>query len=367
MQWAAFHHLPTPGVLRYFSEFLIAVIVATVCHESGHAIAGWASGKILCSFQIGPLRWALRHGIWRFSFQPRRFFGGAVGMVAPDLINLRSRKAVAILGGPVASLMISSVCTVATLTALGHAWQPYWNLLSMIASVSIADCIVNLIPLKPESSYSDGAQLYQVVANGPWARVHTAFAMITTSAVSPVRPRDFDVNMLNEAADFVPHGERGLLLRLYAYHHYVDKGRVSEALVKMQDAERLYDECKFERPQDICVEFAFANAFYKFDLPAAELWWQRIEALGKIDPDADYYRAKAALLSLKGERPAAREAWQTGSELAAKLPSAGLYEYKRSCFAKLRHGLELPGRTARSRVSSVFREWPERRAAAVKG
>ena len=33
---------------------------------------------------------------------------------------------------------------------------------------------VNLIPVKPESQYSDGAQIYQILTNGPLARVHRA-------------------------------------------------------------------------------------------------------------------------------------------------------------------------------------------------
>jgi len=283
-------------------------------------------------------------------------------MVAPDLRNMRSRKAFLLMGGPVASLVVGSIFLVVTLTAAGHAWERYWSLLSTLATLSFAGFVVNLIPLKPESQYSDGAQLYQIVTNGPWARVHLALAMVTTSVVAPVRPRDFDIELINEAADFVPHGERGLLLRLFASKHYIDKNRIPEALANMEAAEALYTECRFEKPQDICSEFVFINAFYKHDLAAAEMWWQRIEALRNIERDADYWRAKTALLWLEGKREEAFDAWARGNALAQKLPSAGTYDFARSCFARLRKALD--GSMRAAAPHAIIFKWQEKRAAA---
>jgi hypothetical protein len=341
-RWATAHDLPYPSLVPFIAQMEIAVLLTTFGHELGHLFAGWVSGKILRSFHVGPFRWAIRNGEWRFEFNLRKFYGGSVGMVPPDLINMRSRKAFSLIGGPVASLVMGSICTVATLLTPGHIWQPYWMLLSMMATFSLAGFVVNLIPLKPESNYSDGAQLYQVVTNGPWARVHFAFAMVTSSLVAPVRPRNFDVNVINQAADSVPLGERGLLLRLFACNHYLDTGQIPEAIASVEQAEALYEQSKFEKPQDICAEFVFVNAFYRQDLAAAHVWWQRIEALDNVDPDADYWRAKSALLWLKGEREEALEAWEQGHALAQRLPSAGAYDFTRSCFAKLRGALDAP-------------------------
>lgn len=360
-QWAAFHGLGRPRLLSYLVQLNIAVLLTTLFHEFGHLVAGWASGKMLRLLQIGPFRWAVRHGKWRFEFQLRRFYGGGVAMVAPDLHDLRSRQVFLLLGGPVASLVAGSIFMVLTLTAIGNPWAPCWSLLSTLATLSLAGFVVNLIPLKPESQYSDGAQLYQIVTNGPWARVHLAFAMVTTSAVASVRPRDFDINVIDEAADLVPHGERGLLLRLFACKHYIDNNRIPEALTNMQAAEALYEECKFERPQDICAEFVFMNAFYKRDLAAAELWWRRIEAMGRNEPDSDYWRAKASLNWMRGERDEALSAWERGNTLAEELPSAGMHDFTRSCFAKLREALDVPIRTPSPSHAAL--ECPETRLA----
>jgi hypothetical protein len=354
-QWAASHGLARPGLISYLVQLNVAVLLTTLFHELGHLATGWASGKILRVFQVGPFRWAVRNGKWRFEFQLRKFYGGGVAMVAPDLRNMRRRQIFLLMGGPAASLVVGLTFSALTLTAGGHVWQPYWSLLSTLATLSIAGFAVNMIPLKPESQYSDGAQIYQILTNGPWARVHLAFAMVTTSAVAPIRPRDFDMNVINQATDFVRHGERGLLLRMVACKHYVDKNRIPEAIANMEEAEDLYDECKFEKPQDICAEFVFVNALYKRNLAAADLWWQRIEALRKVDPNADYWRAKTALLWLKGEQEEAFGAWERGNAAAQQLPAAGTYDFTRSCFKKLRKALDNPIRIAPS-VAPVF-EW----------
>jgi hypothetical protein len=361
-QWGVAHGLARPRLISYLVQLNIAVLLTTLFHELGHFAAGWACGKILRVLQVGPFRWAVRNGKWRFEFQLRKFYGGGVAMVAPDLHNMRRRQALLLMGGPAASLVVGSVFAMITLNAAGHFWQPYWSLLSTLATLSIAGFVVNMIPLQPQNQYSDGAQIYQILTNGPWARVHLAFAMVTTSAVAPIRPRDFDMNVINQAVDFVRHGERGLLLRLVACKHYIDKHRIPEALAYMLEAEALFEECKFEKPQDICAEFAFVNAFYKRDLAAAELWWQRIETLDRIDTDANYWRAKTALLWLKGEQKEAFGAWQRGSALAQKLPSAGAYDFTRSCFIKLRKALDALIPTTPQPLAAVI-EWPETRAA----
>jgi len=338
-RWAASHGLVRPELISYLLQFNAAVLLSTLFHELGHFAAGWASGKILRMFQVGPFRWAVRSGIWKFEFQLRKFYGGGVAMVAPDLRNFRSRKAFLLLGGPIASLLVGAIFMEVTLITAGHAWETYWVLLSTLATLSIAGFIVNLIPLQ-QGQYSDGAQLYQIVTDGPWARVHLALAMVGSSAVSPLRPRDFDVNVIHRAADSVPFGERGLLLRLYACLHYLDTNQVSQAIASMQEAEALYQRSSFEKPQGVCAEFVFINAFFKHDLAAAEMWWKRIENLGKIDADADYFRAKTALHWLRGERKEALSAWDRGYDLAQKLPSAGTYDFTRSCYARLRNALD---------------------------
>lgn len=144
-----------------------------------------------------------------------------------------------------------------------------------------------------------------------------------------------------------------MLLRLFACIHYLETNRIPEAIANMESAEALYGQCKFEKPQDICAEFVFINAFHKRDLAAAERWWHRIEAERKIDCDADYWRARTAVLWLKGERKEAEDNWTRGNILAQALPARGVYETTRSCFEQLRAALDEPLRTSPPRLESL--------------
>jgi tetratricopeptide (TPR) repeat protein len=278
------------------------------------------------------------------------FYGGAVGMVTPTLKNIRGREAFLIMGGPVASLLFAAAATTAVLGSKGQPWQPYWAFLSMCAGMGWASFVTNLIPMQSAARYSDGAQLYQLLRGGEWAQFHIAFAMVASGLVTPIRPRDFDVSIINRAAEFIKQGERGLLLRMYAAAHYLDTNRIPEALASIEEAEALYDESTFERPADICAEFVFINACYKRDLVGAGLWWKRIEAFGDIERDADYWRARTALLWLKGDLTQALDAWERGHALAEKLPAVGAYEGTRACFAKLRKAIDEARERAESRI-----------------
>jgi hypothetical protein len=340
--WSGARHLSEPSFTPALLLLQIAIVVNTSAHEMGHFIAGWASGMLLRRFQVGPAMWAVRNGEWRFELQWNRFYGGAVGMVSPTLENIRGREAFMIAGGPVASLVVGAVATVLTLSAPGHFWEPYWALLSMVAAMGWSSFVTNLIPLKSAANYSDGAQLYQLISGGEWGQFHLAFGMVASSLVTQIRPRDFDVALLNRAAGFITQGERALLLRLFACKHYIDADMVPEGLSSMADAEVLYEQSVFDKPEDICTEFIFLNAFYKRDLASAELWSRRIDALSKVDMDADYWRAQTALLWLKGDLEKAREAWERGNELAQKLPKTGAYVSTLEAFQELRQVLDTP-------------------------
>ena len=341
-RWSVAHQLHEPGFVASLVQLQLAISISTLGHEMGHLIAGLVSDMSLRSFQVGPLQWAIRNGRWKFDFQLSRLSGGAVGMVPIHLKNIRGREAFMILGGPVASLLMGTTSGVAALVAKGHAWEPLWAFLSMTSVVSSVGFIVNLIPQKPEAQYSDGAQIFQLVTNSPWAQVHLAFAMVASSLVTSTRPRDFDVALINRAGDFIAQNERGMLLRLFACMHHIDAGEIEEAIANLEKAEGLWDQAVVKRPGGICAEFVFFCAVYKRDAAAAELWWQRLETQRKIEFDADYWKARGSIMWLRNQPAEAFHAWERGNALAAGLPSAGAYEFTRSCFERLRSVLDTP-------------------------
>jgi hypothetical protein len=147
-----------------------------------------------------------------------------------------------------------------------------------------------LHPCAAQDQYSDGAQIYQLLSNGPWADFHMAFSMVSSSLVTPLRARDF----LNRAAAFMVTGQRGMLLNLFLYMHHCDCGRTAEGLRHFEIAESMYPQIASDLPADLHLEFVHGNAFFKQDLAAAQLWWQRMEAKGNCRQKVDYWKARTS-------------------------------------------------------------------------
>jgi hypothetical protein len=335
--WAKGQHLSESDFLIWAAQLQIAILLCVTVHEFGHVLAGWASHMKLRSLEIGPFRLAHKRGKWKFELVAS--LGGMTGMAPTRLTNVRGCSAFFALGGPVASLALAAVSCIAALTAKGHFWEPSWAIFSMMATIASVDFMVNLIPQKPEAHYSDGARIYQLVTNGPWAHVEQAFSMVASTLVTPRRPRDYDIEVIRAAGNFLTKGDRAMLLRLFSCLHYLDLGRIPEAMESLEAAEKLYENVTLQSGAGICAEFVFINAIFKRDRAAAELWWQRLQAQRRIDQDAEYWQARAGLLWIQGQTDEARQAYERGYPLALELPFAGAYEYTRSSFDGLRDAL----------------------------
>ncbi len=338
-RWAASQGLELPSFLPGLALVLLALFIEILGHELGHFIAGSLCGKKL-RFHVGPFEWSVRNGKWEFELRPKLLLSGSVAMVPPNLENFRRRKIIGTSGGPIASLSMSLISLASLLNAKYASWHISWYLLAVITTVSSLSFLLNLIPQRTKFFYSDGAQLYQVLSNGPWGKVHLALGMVTTSLLSQIRPRDWNIALINEAADFLRTGREGMLLRLFASHHYLDSGDIAAAVTSMKAAESLFDAHTIPKPADFYAGFVFFNALYARDVSAAEAWWLKLQALEGIDYDADYWRARASIMWLRGNFEDARQAWERGNEKAQKLPASGIYEFTRWQLGEVRRVLD---------------------------
>jgi hypothetical protein len=333
--------LQTSGIWISLLEVEAAIFVNIFCHELGHVFAGWAAEMKVWTFAVGPLRFYLVGRKWACKFNLAGLWGGgAAGLVPTHLRDIRSRQVFAIAAGPVASLITALIATAVALTAPGNAWAPAWKFLSALATLAWVSAVCNCIPMRPEHHYSDGAQIYQLLSKGPWADFHMAFAMVGSSLVTPLRARDFDVAILNRAAACMVTGRRGMLLNLYLYMHHCDCGRTAEGLRYFEIAESMYPQIANDLPADLHLEFVYSNAFFKQDLAAAQLWWQRMEAKGKTRQKVDYWKARASLLWIEGNLGEAREAWRKADSWARQMPVAGAYDRDRDDVSRLGAALD---------------------------
>ena len=348
--WAASRSLETPRVPVMIGIVVLALWIEIAFHEFGHYVAGSLCGFKLRRFHVRFFWWSVRNGKWTFEFSRKVSVGGLVGMAPLNLQDFHRRTAILSAGGPLASLTMS-VASLAVLYTTPIGAAPFWwCLLATITTVSFLSFLANLTPQRTKHFYSDGAQLFQLLSHGPWGKVRLALGMAGVSVLGEIRPRDWDIGLIQEAADFLKTGRQGMFLRLLASHYYLDSGRIEEAVVHTKAAEGLFQPEAVLKPGDVYAEFVFVNALYARDLPAAEAWWDKLQALKKLDYDADYWRARSSILWLRGDLENALRAWETGNEKAQKLPSCGMYDFTRSQFAELRKALDqgVPQSSART-------------------
>ena len=323
---------------------LVLGFLVTLVHELGHTSIGLALHMRLRAFLAGPFEFRIREGKWTFRFNLAGIVsaGGATGVVPSTPNQPRWHLLLMIAAGPLANLYTG-------LIAIGFAWAcsvsggenlNYVYALGLFAAFNFVSCIVNMIPIRTGNNYSDGAQIFQLLSGGAWADYHRAVEVVGSSLVTPLQPRDYPIEAIKNASLTIAKGQTGLLLRLHAYSHYVDSGQFDEAEKALSQAEAVYKDSASGISAELHTVFVFANAVVRRDAAAARQWWDRMIARKPKRKNCDYWRAQGALLWIEGDLTRAFEAWTTANALAQQLPSAGAYEFDRTCCALLRQAMD---------------------------
>ncbi len=344
IRWASAQHLHFTRGLSFWLLFASAALIETAAHEFGHAAVGVALGMKLRAFIVGPFHWRVREGRWVFQFLPAKLLsgGGATGVVPTDPQHSRWNEIGMIAAGPLASLSTGLIALGVMLSSKGKPYEQYWEFFALMATFGLVSFAVNLIPIRPEGLYSDGARIYQLLRGGPWADYHRAISTVTATLVSQNRPRDYDIAALQRASIHFAAGRQALLLRLFAASCYFDRGSYPEASAALADAARIYNESASDVPAELHTAFIIKGVLLNRDAADARLWWDRMEAKKRERLNADYWLAKTALHWAENDSNAARDAFNTGNTLVQKLPDVGTYNYDRDCYSRMKYLLDGP-------------------------
>jgi hypothetical protein len=290
-----------------------------------------ALGMRLRAFIIGPLQWRIRDGRWSFQFLSAKFLSasGATTLVPVNPHQSLESQICMIAAGPIFNLLTGLIALFAALTAQGQSYERYWNFFAYFATISLFVFASNLVPMRPEVHYSDGAQIYQHLKGGPWADLQRAQSVAASTLVTSLRPSDYDINAIQRAGMFFTQGHEALVLRLLASSYYLDTGNNSLAAQAVTEAERIVQVSNLDIPAELSMALVFSTAFLHRDAVAARKWWERMEAKKPRHFGVDYWLARSALYWVEGRGEEARESWEKGNLLAQKLPSAGDYEFDR--------------------------------------
>jgi hypothetical protein len=328
-----------------FSQYLMLALVAltiTTLHELGHAVTGLALGMKLRAFVAGPFQWQIRSGKWEFKFKPSAILAveGSTGAIptTPDFPQWREVLVTA--AGPFVNLFSGIVAVSIAFGSDGSSPLQVGGFLILFGAWSLITGACNLLPIRAGDNYSDGARIYQSLSNSPWTDFRRVMNMVQLSAITAYRHRDFDIEAIRRVGITFAQGKSGLLLRLFAFEHFLDRGNIPEAGKALKEAEAIYHQSALDIRAELHTVFVFGNAYVLRDSAAAREWWTRMEAKKPTHFNVDYWRAASALHWIEGNLNEANEAWEKANACAVKLPNAGAYEFDRYCCNLLRHALD---------------------------
>jgi len=337
-KWAQVHGLPrtSDSILSVVLFLTLALTVTAAIHESGHALAGAAFGMKLLAFTIGPFQWSQRGGRWRFKFK-KQVFGGSVSSAPTHLDQPAWQDVFMVFSGPLANLCSAPAFFWIALHCPGTRLQPFWFLLTFLATLSIVVPVLNLFPFRTATgSYSDGARILQMFTHSPVLEYQRALRALQSTLATPLRARDLDPAVFQRAAALRPRELAGLHAHLIAAHIFEEQGRIPEAAAEIAAADAIYAACTIKLSAPLHTAFVIFHALHNRNATAARLWWDRISAKIIDRKTVDYRLATASLAYIEGRRAEAQASWQSASDEARTLPDCGGYDTDRNRVALLR-------------------------------
>jgi hypothetical protein len=258
-----------------------------------------------------------------------------------------------IVAGPLANLGSGIVAFCAVFLIAPNSPLQAGGMLFLFGIYSFILCATNLIPFRTGEQYSDGAKIYQLLAGGPFAALHGAMSVVASSLVSPLRPRDYDIELMQQAAaGGAAQGKQLMLLCMLRHHHFFDCGQFADAALALAEAEAIYRQYASEVPAELHSDFVFGNAYVKRDAMGTRAWWQRMEEKKPTKFNGDYWLAHSALHWIEGDLYTANDSWHKGAAIAKQLPQARAYEFDRYRYVLLRQALDESSSRLRDRMES---------------
>ncbi|MBS1804273.1 MAG: M50 family metallopeptidase [Acidobacteria bacterium] len=341
-RWGMQQGLPLTHGLASWIQWLLIIGLVTVLHEAAHALVGIGVGMKLRAFIVGPFQFQIRRGRWKFEFHPAQLlaFSGAAGLTPVDPDISRWHEVAMIAAGPFVNLLTGAVAAAFAYSAPDSPWWFLWESFALFATVSLVAGVVNLIPLRPDGLYSDGARVLQLFRQSPTADYHRVVKTVSCTLVSQRRPRDYDIQAIRRASVHFTAGREALLLRLFASSYYYDRHLIDEACKSLCDAERIFHESASDAPPELHTSFVIKGFFVGTDPAYVRYWWNSMQSKKLTNLDQDYLLAKCIFHWIEGDIPAARDTWNVGHAYLEKLPDAGTYNYDRDFYAHMKQILD---------------------------
>jgi hypothetical protein len=284
--------------------FIPLFFTVIAVHEAGHAIAGVVAKFTFKTYIVGPLMWQKDEGgVWRFQWNKKVNTAGGLVICMPNgTENLDKRFSLYAAGGPIASLVLTvlAYAIYSVMAPTNTALEIVRQSLYIVAFLSLIIFIFTALPLRTGGFSSDGARVLRLLQGGDTARFELLLLQLITNASAGVRPRDINLQELNEALVLAQKIKAPFGVYLHSFYHQaaLDQDNYEEAEKHLLDYIAGIDSIPKGIRNIVWLDAAFFYAYAKEDLEQAETYWQQYQPAALI-PKAQQYATEAAIALLK--------------------------------------------------------------------
>jgi hypothetical protein len=291
--------------ILFIPNFLFVVGV----HEAGHAFAGIWVGFDFRMYVIGPFMWEKEQETWKFKWNTNvNTAGGMVICLPTGTQNLVRRFSTFVLGGPVASLI---------LTVLAWSFYLFFSsvessnmvvietvtlLFQVVAFLSFVIFIVTALPFHMGGFYTDGARTIRLLGGGEKARFEFLMLKVMMASTSGIRPKRLNMADLLESRKLAERLNEPFGVYILNYLHQVafDLGNIEKAEEHLLQYINEADQIPEGMRNSVWVDVAFFYAYGKTYLQEAEKYWNLFKP-SAIIPKSQILATEAAIAFLKNE------------------------------------------------------------------
>ncbi len=298
--------------------FMVNILV----HELGHTLTGIAQGFKFRLLTVGPFMWEKEQDRLQFKWNTNlNTFGGLALCLPQHKKNLVKKFLRYIAGGPLASLGFGILMLGIYFLAGFHQTQTHLAVFVFTSFVGWSGAfswvlfISTIIPMRAGGFYSDGARMLNLMKGGAIAKQDIVLLTTIAQSSTTTRPRDLDIDALEEAIALEPDSRFATYLHGYLHYAYMDQGVLEKAAYHLDQYWEGVHEIPAGYQAVVFLDKAYFEATYKKDAEQAQYFLDQAK-IGAAIPKNHVFRARASVaLVQKHYEEAANWARQAVAEL----------------------------------------------------
>ena len=276
----------------------VLILLVIVVHELGHVVGGLSRGMRFLLFIAGPFQISRGQDGLRFNWVFNLGTFGGMAACLPDTAQpLGPQLRRLIIGGPLASLLLTLVAGLAVLPLDGRA-AAYALIIAVLSAVIF---LVTAVPLRAGGFMSDGAQLLELLRGGKGVTERQRLLVLMGQSSSGVRPALWDPSLISLALQDTAGGEplRRVAAHYFAFLHHLDRDELAAATEHADTLAESIEAYPVGFRQSLAIELCLFEALQRRRIDEAKAWLQ--QARGGVVDAARRALAEAAVAALDGD------------------------------------------------------------------